>query len=454
MGLGVSNRPLIDFLLSHGAIVSARDQKERGELSPLCDELEQKGVTLILGSTYLDGIDEDLIFRSPGLRPDLPAFAEAVKRGAILTSEMELFLELTPATVIGITGSDGKTTTTTLTGEILGEACRTRGEGRVFVGGNIGNPLLPEVFEMTEKDFAVIELSSFQLQTMRRSPEISAVTNVTENHLNWHHGMEEYVEAKCNIFRHAPSRMLITNAENEITASLAPLYRGQLALFSSKKHTREEFHVPKETLTVYEANGTIFLDDGVPHAILQTEEIRIPGTHNVENFMTAIALTHRFATPENVLAVAKSFLGVPHRLERVRILDGVTYYNSSIDSTPARTAAALSALREKPIVICGGYDKHVSYAPLARALCERATAVILTGATAKKIKAELEQCPEVTLGQLPIYEEPVFEDAVRRARDVARPTDTVLLSPACASFDAFQNFAERGDTFKRIVNEF
>ncbi len=454
VGLGVSNRPLIDFLLSHGATVTARDQKERHDLETLCDDLEKKGVTLILGSSYLDGIDEDLIFRSPGLRPDLPAFEKAVKRGAILTSEMELFLELTPATVIGITGSDGKTTTTTLTGKILEEACRKRGSGRVFIGGNIGKPLLPEVFKMTKEDFAVLELSSFQLQTIRHSPKISAITNVTENHLNWHLGMEEYIDAKCNIFRHAPSEALITNAENGITASIAASYQGQLILFSSQKHGRHEFGVQKECMLVYEENGTIFFDDGARHAILNTDEIRVPGIHNVENFMTAIALTHRYADTDSVLSVAKSFLGVPHRLEFVRLFDGVTYYNSSIDSTPARTAAALSALKEKPIVICGGYDKHVSYTPLAHTLCERASAVILTGATAQKIKKELNVCQKVIDGVLPIYEEPVFKNAVLRAREIANSGDTVLLSPACASFDAFRNFEERGDTFKRIVNEF
>lgn len=454
VGLGVSNRPLIDFLLSLGANVTARDQKTREEHAPLAAELEEKGVSLFLGENYLEGIEADLIFRSPGLRPDLPAFTQAIKKGAVMTSEMELFLELTPATVIGITGSDGKTTTTTLTGLFLEEECRRRGSGQVFVGGNIGNPLLLHVFEMTEADFAVLELSSFQLQTMRRSPQISALTNVTENHLNWHTGMEEYIQAKSNIFRHTPAHTFVTNAENGITKALSNHFGGKLLLFSSQKHTREEFGVLPDVSLVYEKEKEIVLDNGVCHSMLKTESIRIPGKHNVENFMTAIALTHTFVTPDSFEAVAKSFMGVPHRLEKVRIFDGVTYYNSSIDSTPARTAAALSALKENPIVICGGYDKHVSYAPLARALCERAKAVVLTGATAEKIKAELNACPEVKEGRLPIYVEPLFVDAVHRAKEVAKEGDTVLLSPACASFDAFRNFAERGDTFRRIVNEF
>ena len=454
IGLGVSNRPLIDFLLSLGASVTARDQKTRERLGTLADELEAKGVSLFLGDAYLDGIEADLIFRSPGLRPDTPELATAVKRGAVMTSEMELFLELTPATVLGITGSDGKTTTTTLTGLFLEEECKRRKSGKVFVGGNIGHPLLSSVFEMTASDFAVLELSSFQLQTVRHSPTLSAVTNVTENHLNWHTGMEEYIEAKTNIFRHAPTHTLVTNAENEITRALGNTFEGKLTLFSSKKQARAEFEVPDSVDLVYEKSGTILYDNGECHPVLDTARILVPGRHNVENFMTAIALTRSFVSPESVRAVADRFTGVSHRLERVRVLDGVTYYNSSIDSTPARTAAALSALKERPIVICGGYDKLVSFDPLAAALCERAKAVILTGDTAQKIKNALNARPEVRAGLLPIYEAPLFADAVHLSREIAKQGDTVLLSPACASFDAFNDFAERGDTFRRLVNEF
>ncbi len=455
VGLGVSNLPLIDFLLSHGARVTGRDQKTREELGETAAVLEERGVRLILGENYLSDMDGDVIFRTPGLRPDAPALTAAVARGACLTSEMELFLELTPATVLGITGSDGKTTTTTLTGKILDAECQRRGHGRVFVGGNIGTPLLPRVFEMTKEDFAVVELSSFQLQTARVSVRDAALTNVTPNHLNWHTDMEEYVNAKTNVYRHSPNRRLVTNAENEITRNLAAVYGGELTLFSSKKHTYQEFSLPIGGKAIYERDGMILLDDGVAaRPILRVSDILLPGVHNLENYMTAIALTSPYASPESVREIARTFPGVPHRLERVRVLDGVTYYNSSIDSTPTRTAAALSALSERPIVICGGYDKHIPFEPLAEALCARAKAVVLTGATAKKIREALDACKEVRTGELPVYEEADFVRAVSLAKTLALAGDTVLLSPACASFDAFKNFEERGETFRRTVLNF
>jgi len=455
VGLGISNLPLIDFLLLHGARVTGRDKKPRHELGEIAADLEARGVRLCLGDGYLDEICEDVIFRTPGLRPDHPALAAAVARGAILTSEMELFLELTPATVLGITGSDGKTTTTTLTGLILEAECRRRGTGRVFVGGNIGTPLLPLVTEMTAEDFAVVELSSFQLQTATRSVHDAVVTNVTPNHLNWHIDMDEYILAKTNIYRHSPCRRLVTNAENEITRTLAAAFAGKVTLFSSKKHKREEFSLPDGGVAIYERDGVILLDDGKDaRAVVRVEDILLPGVHNLENYMTAIALTAPYASRESVEQVARSFGGVPHRLERVRVLDGVTYYNSSIDSTPTRTAAALSALTARPIVICGGYDKHVPFEPLAEALCRRASAVILTGATAKKIREALDGCKRVQSGDLPIYEEADFVAAVTLSRRIASPGDVVLLSPACASFDAFKNFEERGETFRRTVLNF
>ena len=456
VGLGISNLPLIDHLLSCGARVTAYDKKKRTELGGVADELEKKGVRLVLGEGYLDGLDGDVIFRSPGLRPDLPAFCAAVARGAVLTSEMELFLELTPATVIGITGSDGKTTTTTLTGKILEAACRKRRYGRVYVGGNIGRPLLPHVGEMTKDDFCVVELSSFQLQTMTRSPVRAAVTNLSPNHLNWHTDMDEYVQAKTNIYCHAPNRHLVTNAENEITRELAQAYGGQVTYFSSQRGLHELSALMRTGDTaIYLADGMITRFDGrCEQGLLRVEDILIPGMHNVENYMTAIGLTAPWMDADALFEIAKGFGGVEHRLERVRTVGGVTYYNSSIDSSPSRTAAALSALCQRPIVICGGCDKGIPFGPLANTLCERAKAVVLTGATANAIKEALDACERVQNGELPIYMEPQFEAAVRRARDVARDGDTVLLSPACTSFDAFKNFEERGETFKRIVRSF
>ena len=456
VGLGRSNLPLIDFLLSKGACVVARDQKTRKQLGNICTELEAKGVVLMTGEEYLDRLDEDIIFRTPALRPDLPAFAAALARGARLTSEMELFLELCPATVVGITGSDGKTTTTTVTGLLLEAACQKRGYGRVWVGGNIGQPLLPFVEQMSENDFAVVELSSFQLQTMRKSAHRAAITNVTPNHLNWHTDMAEYTDAKTNIYRHAPCQMLVANAENEITQTLGKAFDRPVCWFSSVRTAPSDFQdlCRQQDRAVYLSNGCVTLWDGKKEIpLLDRQRIILPGTHNLENYMTAIALCSKWVTPDTIDAVASSFGGVRHRLERVRVLDGVTYYNSSIDSTPTRTAAALSALDPaRPIVICGGYDKHVPFEPLAESLYQHAKAVVLTGATADAIFAALSRRAEANQKNLPIYRESDFECAVRKAHSLAIAGDSVLLSPACASFDAFRDFEERGDRFCEIVN--
>ena len=456
LGLGISNLPLVEFLLSHGARVTVHDKKTREMLGEIANGLEARGVRLVLGEEYLSQIEPGLIFRSPGLRPDMPPIREALQKGACLTSEMELFLDLTPATVIGITGSDGKTTTTTLTGLMLETECRKRG-GRTYVGGNIGEPLLPLVEQMTASDFAVVELSSFQLQTVKRSPMRAALTNVTPNHLNWHTGMEEYVEAKTQIFRHAPNQMLVTNAENEITVRLARRCGRAVTYFSSVRTSASEFAplLKAGDRAVYARRGEIVLWDGeAEHPILTQDRIRLPGKHNLENYMTAIALTWGLVSRASVAEVADRFTGVRHRLEPVRVVDGVQYYNSSIDSTPARTAAALSALSQKPIVICGGSDKHISFAPLAETLYARAKAVVLTGETAKKIGQALQEHPCAAQNLLPIYTEETFEAAVRRCREIAVASDIVLLSPACASFDAFRNFEERGNRFCEIVNNF
>ncbi len=455
VGIGVSNLPLIGFLLMRGAWVCARDKKTREELGEIADELEKQGAHLRLGSDYLEELDEEIIFRSPGLRPDLPVFAAAVERGAILTSEMELFLELTPATVIGITGSDGKTTSTTLTGLILDEECKHVGEGRVFVGGNIGTPLLSLVIDMTEKDIAVVELSSFQLQGATRSPHVSAVTNVTPNHLNWHTDMEEYIAAKTNAYRHSPCRRVVLNAENKVTAKLGEKIDLPITYFSSQKSAHTDFPLREGDSAVYVREGKIYLwSEGSEREIMQVAQLRLRGRHNLENLMTAISLTYEYATPESIQQVASTFTGVKHRMEPVRVSNGVTYYDSSIDSTPVRTAAVLSAMSTKPIVICGGYDKKIPFEPLADAICEYAKAAVLTGATAGKILSALVQKEEVQQGKISIYLQPDFTEAVKVACSVAQPGDAVLLSPACASFDAFKNFEERGMAFRAIIEQY
>ncbi len=452
VGLGISNLPLLSFLAKRGYRITARDQKGKEAFSSLLPEWEALGIKAILGDRYLDDLSEDVIFRAPGIRPDLPQFRAAVARGALLTSEMELFLALTPATVLGITGSDGKTTSTTISGKLLTAECNARGCGKVFVGGNIGEPLLPHVEEMTENDFAVLELSSFQLQTMTRSPHRAAITNLSPNHLNWHTGMEEYIAAKTNIYTHAPCERVVLNAENEVTRKLGESASIPVTWFSSKKSSFAAFSLKEGDHAIYCKDGVITLwDEKKEMPLLDVLRIKLPGVHNLENYMTALALTEGFVSKESAEEVADSFFGVRHRLELVRTLRGVSYYNSSIDSSPSRTAAALSALQKEPIVICGGYDKHIPFEPLAEALLKKAKAVVLTGATAEKIKCAIEHESAACKKALPIYLEPDFRAAVLLAHRLAAPGDSVLLSPACASFDAFKNFEERGDTFCDIV---
>ena len=452
VGLGVSNLPLLAFLAKRGYRVTARDKNGKEAFASCLPEWEALGVKTILGDNYLCDLKEDVIFRSPGIRPDLPQFQAAVKRGAILTSEMELFLELTPATVLGITGSDGKTTSTTITGKLLEAETKKRGRGKVFVGGNIGEPLLPYVEEMTAEDFAVLELSSFQLQTMQRSPQVSAITNLSPNHLNWHIGMEEYVAAKTNIYTHNPCGRVVLNAENDLTKALGESASLPVTWFSSQKSSYEEFSLREGDRAVYCKDGLItFWDGKAEQALLDASRIRLPGVHNLENYMTAIALTEDFVSKESIGQVADEFFGVRHRLELVRTLRGVSYYNSSIDSTPSRTAAALSALPKPPIVICGGYDKHIPFEPLAEALLRYAKAVVLTGATAEKIAEAIVNLAPRFRREFDGYLEDDFKDAVLKAHSLAKEGDIVLLSPACASFDAFKNFEERGDTFCAIV---
>ena len=463
LGLGVSNLPLAEYLAEEGLPLTVRDKKGLLELGERAEALETKGASLILGENAFDSLSGELIFRSPGMRPDKDFLEVAISRGAELTSEMELFLTLTPATTFAVTGSDGKTTTTTLTGLFLKAHAKRRGEGRVYVGGNIGEPLLHSVDTMTESDCAALELSSFQLMRVKNAPHFAAITNISPNHLDWHRGMEEYIEAKLNIVGER-TRRLVTNADCAETARIAARLSEQSAdreifLFSSAARSFSEVFsfAPRGCdRSIFEKDGYIVISDGhTEEKLLCVSDIRVPGRHNVENFMCAIALTYGQVDPSVYSEVAAEFTGVSHRLELVRTLDGVDYFNSSIDSSPTRTAAALSALHGRDIVIiCGGYDKNIPYAPLAEALCRSARAVILTGATAQKIESALLLCEAYKEGAPEYFHASDFADAVRLAREKARRGGCVLLSPASASFDAFPNFAVRGDTFRQIVEDF
>ncbi len=433
LGLGVSNRPLVRLLLDFGCQVTGCDKTPREKLAGEVLELEKAGCTLHVGENYLDGVEADVVFRTPGMHPANPAIQALVSRGAQVTSEMEVFFEVCPCTILAVTGSDGKTTTTTLVSEML------KAEGKtVWLGGNIGTPLLPLVRQMQPSDFAVVELSSFQLMDMKRSPARAVITNLAPNHLDIHKDMAEYVQAKTNIFRYQDENgILILNADNPITAAFRG--NGKTLFFSRQKE------------------ADVCLADGVicrhGEKVLKASEILIPGVHNVENYMAAIAMVDGLVSDETIRQVARTFGGVEHRIELVRIKDGVRFYNDSIASSPSRTIAGLRSFPEKVILIAGGYDKHIPYDVLGPEICAHVKELFLGGATGEKIRQAVISCPEYDPKALGITDCGSFEPAVRAAAAAAKAGDVVLMSPASAAFDQFKNFMVRGDFYKKLVKE-
>ena len=440
IGIGVSNTPLLRLLLREGIRVTACDKRDRASLGDLADELESGGCILQLGETYLQDLDQDVIFRTPGLRPDVPELLAARERGSEITSEMEVFFSVCPCTLIAVTGSDGKTTTTTIIAELLKAAGNT-----VHVGGNIGNPLLCEADEMRPEDYAVLELSSFQLMTMNQSPHIAVVTNLAPNHLDMHKGMEEYVAAKENIFRfQTAGDIAVFNQDNDITRQQAGRAVGRVRTFSRRDEPTDGVFL--------RGNAIISRHEGKERQIMTTGDILLPGVHNVENYMAAIAAVDGLVPDEVIRGFARSFNGVEHRIELVRTYHGVRFYNDSIASSPSRTIAGLRSFQEKVILIAGGYDKHIPFDVLGPEVVEHVKLLVLCGATAQKIRDAVEQASGYKPGCPEIMEVTPFEKAVETARDRAHCGDVVTLSPACAAFDQFKNFMERGKTFKTIVN--
>ena len=430
IGLGVSNRPLVRLLLESGCIVTGCDKTPREKLDDEVLALERLGCILKTGDAYLDGIEADLVFRTPGMHPNNPALCALRQRGVKITSEMDVFFELCPCLKIAVTGSDGKTTTTTLIAELLKASGR-----KVWLGGNIGTPLLPLCGQMKEEDVAVVELSSFQLMDMTHSPEIAVITNIAPNHLDVHRDMDEYVEAKKTVYRFQKATdRLVVNGDNDITAGLSGC--GTTRVFSRL------------------GAGDVCLRGGVitrdGQSVLATEDILIPGVHNIENYMAAILAVEGLVEDEKIVQVAKNFGGVEHRIELVRIKAGVRYYNDSIASSPSRTIAGLRSFPEKVILIAGGYDKKIPYDVLGPEICAHVKKLFLGGATGLLIRAAVEACD----GDKPeIFDCDNFESAVRAAAAAAREGDVVLMSPASAAFDQFKNFAVRGAFYKKIIKE-
>ncbi len=441
LGFGKSNMALAKWLIKNGASVTVADKNKTEE--KIFSDAENEGCGFIEIYRENERYKPDFVFRTPGISPYSKAVTEATKNGAVLSSETELFFERAKGKIYGITGSDGKTTTTTITGKILEKAFENTGK-RVFVGGNIGTPLISFLDSLTENDVTVTELSSFQLMTMRRSPFVAAITNITENHLDYHRDMTEYVDAKRRIYSEDGCHELITD-----TGTLSLLKKEFL---SEKKHRFPnritEISTSKTNTDVYFKDGEIYL---YGKKCLSVVDIKVPGFHNVLNYMTAIGITKNDADFSDIQSVAESFSGAEHRMEFVRKLNGVSFYNSSIDSTPSRSVVTLKCFEKPLTVICGGYDKHLDYGDFAAELLRRADNVVVTGASAHVIKTAIEKHGDLGQG-CNVYYENDFEKAVRIAAEITKDGGRVLLSPASASFDRFENFEQRGRMFKKIVN--
>ena len=440
LGIGVSNTPLIELLCRSGVQVVACDKKSREALGERAAQLETLGARLCLGEHYLDDLRADVIFRTPGMRPDVPALLEAKKRGSVVTSEMEIFFEVCPCTIIGVTGSDGKTTTTSIIAEMLRAAGKT-----VYLGGNIGHPLLCDAEKMQPEDFAVVELSSFQLLDMKRSPHIAVMTNLAPNHLDVHKDMDEYIAAKENIYLHQhEGDIAIFNEDNDITRKLSKKAAAWTRLFSRREEVTDGAFLRGDTI--------VLRHDGCEEAVMQISDIRLPGMHNVENYLAAVTTLDGLVPYEVMRETARTFVGVEHRIEPVRVLDGVTYYNDSIGTSPTRTIAGLRSFDQKVILIAGGYDKHIPYEPLAPEVIAHVKNLVLMGATGPRIEKAVREHPDFAASGLAIQHADSMQHAVELARAAAQPGDIIILSPASASFDLYPNFEVRGREFKKIVN--
>ena len=437
LGIGVSNIPLVDFLLNLGANVTAFDKNSKDYLGKVIDDFKDKGVESILGENYLDNLSGyDVIFKSPSMRPDMSALVKAKEEGAYITSEIEEFMRYCKGKILAITGSDGKTTTTSITSRLLIE------EGyKTWVGGNIGTPLFTMIEDVNKEDMVVLELSSFQLMTINIPVDVAIITNITPNHLDMHKDMEEYIWAKKNIFTsQKEDAVLVLNNENEITKSFVNEGPKNTLLFSSKV----------ETVDGYIKDNNLFIDGT---KVCNIDDIIIKGIHNAENFLAAFLGTKQYVSIKTMKRVAETFQGVEHRCEFVREVNGVKYYNDSIASTPTRTLSGLKAFNRKVTLIAGGYDKHVPFEPLAIEGHDYIENIILLGDTKELIKNVFEKAKEDMNIETAIYTVDSLEEAVSLANKITKTGDIVTLSPACASFDMFKNFMIRGDKYKELVHK-
>lgn len=443
IGLGVSNLPLLDYMYDKRAKVTTFDEREEKQIpKQVMDKIKNYGFNFYFGKKSLENLNGfDIIFRSPSCLPTRKELKQEEANGAMITTEIEMLMKICPCKIIGVTGSDGKTTTTSLIYSILQNA-----GFNTYLGGNIGNPLFTKLSEMKPEDIVVLELSSFQLMGMEVSPNISAITNITPNHLNIHKDYEEYIEAKKNIFKYQKENdVLILNYDNEITRNSSKEAKGKVIFFSRKEKVDNGFIVDGRCIKKCE--------DGIREHIFNGEDAILRGNHNLENIATALAVTKDLVPAQQAIETIKKFKPVEHRIEFVKEIDQVKWYNDSASSTPTRTLSGLNAFDEDIILISGGYDKNLDYKPLGKPIVEKVKALLLIGQTSGKIFEAVKQELENQGKSLDIYMCETLEETVQLAKKLAKPQNVVLFSPASASFDMFKDFADRGNQFKKLVNE-
>ena len=442
IGVGISNLPLLDFLTQNKAKVVVFDKRSVEEIGQsTISKFMTDNIQYHLGKTYLSYLEGfDIIFRSPSCMPNIPEIQAEIEKGAILTSEIEMLLELCPGTIIGVTGSDGKTTTTSLIYEII----KKKGYN-CYLGGNIGIPLFTKIDEMVPTDIVVLELSSFQLMTAKVSPQIAVITNITPNHLDIHSSYEEYIDAKKNIFRYQDEEgILVLNYDNDITYKFAPEAKGKVLYFGRENKPDNGF---------IEDIGLIKLcQDKIRTNVMAIKDLKLPGKHNCENVCAAFCATKTLVDLDTAVETAKKFKGVEHRIEFVKELNGIKWYNDSASSSPSRSIAGINSFDEEVVLIAGGYDKNLDYAPLAPYILKKVKHLILFGQTANKILEVTEKEMIKKNKHINIYSCDNLAETVAVAKRVASKGSVVLFSPASASFGLFKNFAERGERFKNMVN--
>ena len=445
IGIGVSNIPLIEYFHDLKSKVTVFDNKEIDEIDKdVMKKIVDYGMEFSFGKDYLNKLNGfDIIFRSPSCLPNKPELVREQERGAIVTTEVEMVLELTPCKTIGVTGSDGKTTTTTLISEIL-----KNGGYKVWLGGNIGIPLFTEIKNMEPEDIVVLELSSFQLMEMKVSPNVAVITNITPNHLDKHTDMEEYINSKKNIFRYQnEDDVLVLNYDNDITRKCKDEAKSRVVFFSSKTRIQNGYIVDEGKIKVCK--------DGLRYHVYDTKNMILRGVHNFENACSAIIATNEFVDTDKQIEVFNTFKGVEHRLELVKeTKEKVKWYNDSVSSSPTRTIAGLNAFPIRNIVlIAGGYDKNLDYTPIAKSIVENCKALVLLGQTADKIEIAVNNELKNSNRKIEIVKCSSLEETIRSANKLSEKGDIVLFSPASASFDMFKNFAQRGEMFKELVNK-